>query len=263
MCSVFKTLAVFVLSGAIPAYCAGGVLRVCADPNNLPYSHQNEQGFENKLAQLVAHDMGRTVQYVWWPQRQSFLRYTLLEHRCDVVMGVAAGAEEMRTTRPYYRSSFVFVARPDLTPALHSLDDPRLRQLRIGLHVVGEDYSSVPPGQALAERGITKNIVGYTIYGDYSGANPRAPLIDAVAQRKVDVAIVWGPMGGYFARSENPPLRVMRLAATPRDKLLPFSFDIAMGVRTDDDALRRELDAVIAREAPAIRSLLQSYGVPL
>lgn len=248
-------------------FCAGlacgADLRVCADPNNMPYSNQSQQGFENKLAQLVSRSMDRNLQYVWWPQRQSFLRYTLLARRCDVVMGVTPGSDNMQTTRPYYRSSFVFVARRDLAPPLHSLDDPRLRHLRIGLHVVGEDYSSVPPGQGLALRGITGNIAGYPIYGDYSGANPRAPLIDAVAGNRVDVAIVWGPLAGYFARNENPPLRITSLIGTSRDRLLPYSIDIAMGVREGDDALRKQLDAVIVRRGPEIRSLLQSYGVPV
>jgi len=260
MCSVCKSAALVVFCAGV-ACCAN--LRVCADPNNMPYSNQSQQGFENKLAQLVSHSLGRTLQYVWWPQRQSFLHYTLLARRCDVVMGVTPGAENMQTTRPYYRSSFVFIARPDLTPPLHSLDDPRLRRLRIGLHVVGEDYSSVPPGQGLALRGITGNIVGFPIYGDYSGANPRAPLIDAVAGNKVDVAIVWGPLAGYFARNEKPPLQITSVIGTSRDKLLPYSIDIAMGVRDGDDDLRRQLDAVIVRRGPEIRSLLRGYGVPI
>lgn len=240
-----------------------GVLRVCADPNNMPYSNREGQGFENKLAELVAHSMGRSVEYVWWPQRQTFLRYTLLENRCDVVMGVSAGAERLQTTRPYYRSSFVFVTRRNPQPAFHSLDDARLRKMRIGLHVVGEDYSSVPPGQALADRGITGNIKGYTIYGDYSQANPRAPLIDAVASGDVDVAIVWGPLAGYFANRENPALAVTPLTPSARDKLLPFSFDIAMGVRPADTRLKNELDNIISQRSPQIRKILLSYDVPL
>lgn len=264
MFSACKLTVVLALCATGNALAAAGTLRVCADPNNLPYSNSNGQGFENKVAQLVARDLGRSVEYVWWPQqRPSFLRYTLLANRCDVVMGIGAGAARLRTTSPYYRSSFVFVTRRNEQPAVHSMDDARLRHLRIGVHVVGQDYSSVPPVKALAERGITANIVGYSIYGDYSTQNPRAPLIDAVARGDIDVAIVWGPLAGYFAKAEPAPLQVSSIAQDSRDRMLPFSFDIAMGVRPADISLQKELNGAIVRRSPEIRKILQSYGVPL
>ena len=262
MCSALRPTLLAVL---IAGTCAAGTqpLRVCADPNNLPYSNSAGEGFENKVAQLVGNRLGRTVEYVWWPQqRPSFLRYTLLANRCDVVMGVGPGAARIQTTRPYYRSSFVFVARRGQQPAFHSMDDIRLRRMRIGVHVVGQDYSSVPPVKALADRGITGNIVGYSIYGDYSRQNPRAPLIDAVAHGDVDVAIVWGPLAGYFARTENTPLQITGIAPDARDRLLPFSFDIAMGVRPADFALKDQLNGVIAKNGPEIQKILAGYGVP-
>lgn len=264
MFSACKLPFILALFAACPAHAGTPPLRICADPNNLPYSNSKGQGFENKVAQLVAGDLGRSVEYVWWPQqRPSFLRYTLLANRCDVVLGIAAGAARLRTTNPYYRSSFVFVTRRDEQPAVHSMDDARLRRVRIGVHVVGQDYSSVPPVKALVERGITTNIVGYSIYGDYSTQNPRAPLIDAVARGDIDVAIVWGPLAGYFAKAERTPLQITGIAQDSKDRMLPFSFDISMGVRPADINLQKELNGAIARRSPEIRKILQSYGVPL
>jgi mxaJ protein len=235
-------------------------LRVCADPNNLPFSNAKEEGFENALARLVAGDLGADVSYTWWPQRRGFIRNTLRAKQCDLVIGVPAGYELVQTTNPYYRSTYVFVTRKD-GPQVTSLDDPALRKLRIGVHVVGDDGSNVPPAQALANRGIVANIRGYSIYGDYSLPDPPRTLIDAVARDEVDVAIAWGPLAGYFASRE--PAALTLTAVPPDSSPLPMSFAIAMGVRRGDDALRARLDEVIDRRREDIRSLLIRYGVPL
>ncbi len=236
---------------------AASALRVCADPNNLPFSNAHEQGFENVLARMVARDLGRSLRYVWWPQRRGFVRKTLNSGDCDVIMGVPADYALALTTRPYYRSSYVFVARPGNAPRLTSLDDPRLRQLRIGVHI------NVPPAHALAARDLTGNMRGYSITGNYFEPDPPRTLIDAVARGDVDVAIAWGPLAGYFAQREP-----VRLALTPITPLaapgeLPMSFAIAMGVRKTDEPLRTALDGEIARRARQIRAVLMRYGVPL
>ncbi len=238
-------------------------LRVCADPNNLPFSNQQEEGFENALAHLVARELGQTVAYAWWPQRRGFIRNTLNAGRCDVVMGIPASFELVQPTRPYYRSTYVFVTQQERHLHIRSFDDPQLQQLRIGLHVIGDDYTNVPPAQALANRGIINNIVGYSIYGDYTKPNPPAALIDAVAHGQVDVAIAWGPLAGYFARQATPPLSLVPVLPQRDSPVLCFTFAIAMGVRRDDQALRRALDEVIARKYAAIHQLLVQYGVPL
>ena len=237
-------------------------LRVCADPNNLPFSNQREEGFENKLAHLIARDLGRKVHYVWWPQRRGFIRNTLKAKRCDVVMGIPASYELAQPTRAYYRSTYVFVTRRDRHIAIRSFDDPALRNLRIGLHAIGDDYANVPPAQALARRGITRNIVGYSIYGDYSKENPPADLINAVARGDVDIAIAWGPLAGYFAAHANVPLNVVPVSPEI-DARLPFVFDISLGVRREDAAFRNELDKILVRRKPEIDRLLQRYGVPM
>lgn len=235
-------------------------LRVCADPNNLPFSNRAGEGFENALAELIAADLKRTVEYTWWPQRRGFMRTTLNAGICDVVMGVPAAFEMSATTAPYYRSTYALVTRRDRRLRLTSLDDPRLRMLRIGVHVVGDDYASVPPAQALANRKIVDNVRGYSIYGDYAKPNPPADLIDAVRAGDIDVAIAWGPFAGYFAASGTPALEVTPLPDRDRTGV-QLAFDIAMGVRRADRAFEQQLDEVLARRQPDIRALLSRYHI--
>jgi mxaJ protein len=242
---------------------AAPVLRVCADPNNLPFSNRAEEGFENRIARLLAADLGARVRYTWWAQRRGFVRNTLAAGECDLIPGVPAQLERVATTPPYYRSSYVFVTRPELGPPIRSFDDRRLRRLRIGVHLIGDDYANPPPVTALARRGIVRNVAGYSIYGDYRDPNPPARLVEAVARGDVDVAIVWGPLGGYFATRESAPLRVTPVLERDDGPGVPFVFAIAMGVRPDDSALAREVGAVLVRRQTEIHRILRAYGLPL
>ena len=238
-------------------------LRVCADPNNLPYSNDRLEGFENKLAELVARELGATVRYTWWPQRRGFIRNTLREHLCDVVMGVPTSYELVLTTRPYYRSTYVFVYRKDRGYQIRSLDDPELRRLRIGVHLIGDDYQNSPPAHALAARNIVENVYGYSVYGNYAEPNPPARLIEAVAKGEVDVAIAWGPIAGYFAKQQPVALELVPISPQIDLPFLPFVYDVSMGVRREDEAFKEELDAIIERTQVDIQRILESYGVPL
>jgi quinoprotein dehydrogenase-associated probable ABC transporter substrate-binding protein len=234
-------------------------LRVCADPNNLPFSDKAGNGFENALATLIAKDLGTTVEYTWLPQRRGFIRNTLKAKKCDVVIGVPARFEMAATTRPYYRSSYVFVTRADRKLDIKSFDDARLKTATIGIHAVGDDYAAVPPAHELASHGLADRVVGFSIYGDYSKAHPPGDLIDAVASGTIDVAIAWGPLAGYFARRSKVPLQV-----TPIDSQAPgMTFSIALGVRKDDRALHDSLERVLARRQRDIAKLLARFGVPL
>jgi len=240
------------------------VLRVCADPNNLPFSNQRREGLENALASLVAEELDADVEYTWWAQRRGFFRNTLKAGLCDVVMGVPAGFELTATTRPIYRSSYVFV-RPAPAKgerALRSFDDSRLRTWRVGVHVIGDDYANSPPVHALSRRGIVDNVVGYRLLDDYSRDNPPARAIDGVVAGEVDVAIVWGPIGGYFAKRAGRPLVVEPVQAR-EDDVTPLEYAIALGVRRNDRALRDELDAVVERRADDIRQLIARFDVPI
>jgi mxaJ protein len=237
-------------------------LRVCADPNNLPFSNRAEQGFENALADLVARDLGKRVRYTWWPQRRGFVRNTLAAGTCDVIIGVPAKFELAKTTKPYYRSTYVFVTRARDALDLHTLDDPRLRRLRIGLHAIGDDGSNVPPAHALAAKGIVQNVRGYSIYGDYSQEAPPSDLLEALVADEIDVAIAWGPLGGYFAQRA-----AIELTAAPIEPLsdspFPMQFDVSMAVRHEDRALHAQLEEVLSRRRADIHAVLERYGVPL
>src|SRR6185437_2129813 len=210
----------------------GAQLRVCADPNNLPFSNRAGQGFENELAGMLAKSMGKTVSYTWAAQQKQFLRDTLDAGKCDVVIGLPTDdhAYGVLTTHPYYRSTYALVYRADAPYKLASLDNPRLRKLTIGVHSIGDDWADLPGGAVLAYRGI------------------------------VDVAIAWGPLAGYFATREPVKLTVVPLTHT--HAVLPFQFSISMAVRHGDAALRDRLDAFVQSHRGAIHTLLARYGVP-
>lgn len=241
----------------------GKALRVCADPNNLPFSNEAREGFENKLADMVASDLSEKVEYTWWAQRRGNIRNTLKAGTCDVIMGVPADLGMVETTRPYYRSTYVFVSRAGSGDAISSLKDARLRSLTIGIQLIGDNGFNTPPAHALTSEGIINNLRGYTVYGDYRQANPPARIVEAVRNGEVDIAAVWGPLAGYFASRGGKPL-VVTPVSDPNDfPVLRFQFDIAMGVRKGDEAFKNQLNAVIERRQPEITALLRSYGVPL
>jgi mxaJ protein len=248
-------------SAASRAALARGELRVCADPNNLPFSDRRATGFDDRIAALLAGALGARVTYTWHPERRGFLRETLDAGRCDVVLGVPSGDDRVLTTRPYYRSGYVFVQRRGARP-IRSFDDPRLRSLRVGIHVIGDDYNSLPPGVALARRGIVRNVVGYSIYGNYAREAPPADLIRAVARGDVDVAVAWGPLAGYFATRSGRPLELTPVPPDSVNRAATFVYDIAAGVRRGDTALRSALDGALARRRDEGRAIRAEYGVP-
>lgn len=237
-------------------------LRVCADPNNLPFSNQKREGFENRLAEMIARDLNTRTEYVWWPQRRGFVRMTLLAGQCDVIIGVPSAFEMGRTTHPYYRSSYGFLSRRTVTPAIRNFDDPRLRTLHVGVQMIGDDFSNSPPAHALSARGIVRNITGFSVLGDYSQPNPPAGIVDAVAGGSIDVAVVWGPLAGYFAARRQEPLTWTPVDPEIDPPFLPFAFDISMAVRRDDAALWARLDEFIRIRRAAIDRILAEYHVP-
>ena len=255
----FRCLSIFLCAAGAMLGANQPLLRVCADPNNLPFSNQQGQGFENKLAELLATQLGAKLEYTWWAERKSFLKDSLEAGRCDVVMGLPASLASVATTRPYYQSTYVFVTRHDRNLHVTSLSDPRFSEWRVGVHVVGEDYA--PPAAALARRGITANIIGFSLFGPYGTSSPAGKVIDAVADRQVDVAIVWGPFAGYFAKQEKAALDIVPVS--PATFLaIPFTYEIAAGVRKSDRALLARVDEAIASDSSEIRHILDRYGVP-
>ncbi|HYE95059.1 MAG TPA: substrate-binding domain-containing protein [Rubricoccaceae bacterium] len=238
------------------------VLRVCADPNNLPFSNDRLEGFENRIAEVIARDLGARVEYTWWAQRRGFIRNTLRARRCDLVLGVPSSFELAATTAPYYRSTYVFVYRKDHGLNVRSFDDPVLREVKVGVQMIGDDFTNAPPAHALANRGVIENVVGYTLYGDYAEPNPPARIIEAVARGEIDVAVAWGPLAGYFARRQRVPLEVVPVSPEIDLPYLPFVFDIAMGARRGETPFLEELDRILVRRRAEIERILADYGVP-
>jgi mxaJ protein len=217
-------------------------LRVCSDPNNLPFSNMRQAGYENRIADLLARDLGTTAQYTWWAQRRGFLRNTLNAGQCDVVIGYPSHADAVLTTKPYYRSTYVFVTRRVSHMHVRSFDDPTLRTMRIGVQLVGDDGANSPPAHALSRRGIVGNVA-------------------AVARGDVDVATVWGPLAGYFAARQPVPLDLVPVEPQI-DGPLPQAFDISMAVRRNDRARLETLDNFLLRHRQEIDAILASYHVP-
>ncbi len=257
----FVSLLLCLSIGWVSSAASRQVLSVCADPNNLPFSDQAQQGFENKIVELLAKDLQKQIRYTWWAQRRGYVRNTLDAAKCDLWPGVATGVDRLATTRPYYRSTYVFVTRAASHLTGLTLDDPRLRTLSIGVQMVGNDANNTPPAHAIASRGIVNNVHGYMLYGNYAKANPAANIMTAVENREVDVALVWGPLAGYFARRSSIPLSLYPVTP-PLSSGWPMTFAISMGVQANDKALLAQINAALSREQAAIDVILQSYGVP-
>jgi quinoprotein dehydrogenase-associated probable ABC transporter substrate-binding protein len=182
--------------------------------------------------------------------------------RCDVVMGMPTQLDMLETTKPYYQSTYVFVSRADRHLDITSIRDPRLRKLKIGVQVIGDDGFNTPPSHALSQQGIIDNLVGFSVFGDYTKPNPPARIVTAVENGDVDIAAVWGPLAGYFARKSPVPLTVTPITDTESFKPLIFSYAISLGVRKHDDARKQKLDAILTEKRPEIDALLARYGIP-
>ena len=235
--------------------------RVCADPNNLPFTNQKGEGFENEIAALIAKDLNKPVEYTWFAQRRGFFRNTLREGRCDVVLGAPEKFERALSTEPYYYSSYVFVSRKDRKLKITSLDDPILKDLKIGVQMIGDDALNTPPAHALADRGIIDNVVGYTVYGEYTEPNPPSRIIDAVVNKDVDIALVWGPLAGYFSSQQAVPLDIRPVEPDSTGRL-PFVFGISMAVRYGEDDFKNKLDAIIEKHRSEIEKIMDRYHIP-
>jgi quinoprotein dehydrogenase-associated probable ABC transporter substrate-binding protein len=230
-------------------------LRVCAEPDNLPFSRADESGFENRIARILAHELNVELRYEWQPQRRAFVRKTLGSDLCDAWMGVPTGFERVLTTRPYYRSTYVFVygKRP-----LQSFDDPALGSLRVGVQLPGNDGAATPAGHALAAKGAIENVRGYLVYGEHPAVER---IVDDVARGELDAGVVWGPAAGFFAHTKN--LGIAPAAAPKELEGMPFQFSISIGVRRGNAELRDQLNAALERRKRDIDAVLAEFAVPL
>jgi mxaJ protein len=249
-----------VIAGAAPRADISPV-KVCADPTNMPFTNAHGDGFENHLAELLAKDLGASIQYTWRSQRSDFISTTLIAGTCDIVMGYPTQVEMVATTKPYYRSTYVFVTRKSRALHVRSYDDPALTKLRIGVQFSGEDGASSPPAQSLGRRGISGNLVGFLGFGDEHASNPPSAIITAVARGDIDIAAAWGPVAGYYAARQPEPLDLAPV--TPQiDGRMPQAFDISMAIRRGDPQRLARLNRFIDERRPDIDRLLAEYHVP-
>ena len=230
-------------------------LRVCADPNNLPFSNQAGEGFENKVAELLAEDLAVPVTYAYHPDTMGFIRNTLNAGHCDIVMGVGSANELLQNTNPYYTSTYALVYPADAGLSIESLDDPALEDLTIGA------VARTPPVTVLAKRGLLDNMKWYHLMVDTRHYSPTRDLVEDVASGKLDVGVLWGPIAGYWASRQEVPLEVVPLPAKVDG--VPMSFRISMGVRHGEHDWKRQLNALIAEHQDEINEILHEYGVPL
>jgi mxaJ protein len=238
-------------------------LRVCVDPYNMPFSNDREEGFENKIAHVVARDLNAAVVNFWWPQRRGFLRSSILAGLCDVLIEAPVGFDPVATTKPYFRSTYYFVYRANRGLAIKSLDDTLLRHLKIGVNLIGYDYTNTPPAHALSSRGIIGLVGFYNFLNPDPKADHPEDIVEAVAKDSIDVAIVWGPKAGYWVKRAAVPLTMVALPDSDPVSGMPFAHSMAMGVRHRDKELKAALDSVIDRRHGEIVAVLQEFNVPM
>ena len=236
-------------------------LRVCADPSNLPYSNDKQEGFENKIARLIADDFHVELRYFWFAEHKTFLRRTLLDGLCDVVLSVPSGLQPLATTKPYFASTYVAVTRANDARRFMSFDDPWLKDALIGLQLVGKEGATTPPVFALSKRGLNQHITPFPMWSDGSDPTPQGKIVDAVAAGTIDVAFVWGPFAGYFAKAHRTELRLDPLSDSTQPDL-SFVFAMAAGVRKTDTALRDRLQGALDRHAAEIADNLKDFAIP-
>lgn len=238
-------------------------LTVCADPANLPYSNRALAGFENEIARVIAADLQMELDFFWFPEHQGFLRRSLLEGLCDAVMTVPASLGVVATTKPYFVSSYVAVMRASDQRRFTSFDDAWLKDARIGAQLVGKEGATTPPAMALGRRGVDAHLELFPMWAEDESANPQGEIVTAVATGRIDVAFVWGPFGGYFAKPYGDALKVEPIAGDPKSPEQPFTYPMSIGVRKSDVALRDRLDGALARHGDEIQQILKAHGVPL
>ncbi|MGJ0510651.1 MAG: quinoprotein dehydrogenase-associated putative ABC transporter substrate-binding protein [Methylocystis sp.] len=238
-------------------------LTICSDPANLPYSNRAREGFENRIAEVLAADLHADLDAFWFAEHKGFVRRTLLDGLCDAIISVPSNFSMVATTRPYFTSSYVAVTRANAQQQFSSFDDAWLRDARIGLQLVGNEGATTPPAIALARRGFVEHITSFPMWAEDETSNPQGAIIDAVAKGDVDIAFVWGPFAEFFAKAHDGKLRVTPVLSDPRSPDQLFVFSMSVGVRKSDEALRDRLQDALDRHAPEIRKILEEFGTPL
>ena len=262
-----RGVAVFVTLAALAAFPLGAsaqvadlvdrsTLRVCADPANMPFTNEEGEGFENKIAELMAEKLGLALDYTWFPQATGFYRMTLGAKRCDVVMGYVAAGDPILNTNAYYRSAWVLITKKDSDLAgVDTLEDPRLKGRRIGV------IAGTPPGDLLTRNGLMPLARPYALMVDRRFDSPAEAMIADIDDGEIDAGILWGPIGGYYAKKSDVPLSVVPLVKEKGDPSLIYR--ITFGIRPGELNWKHQLNGFITQEQGAINRILLDYGVPL
>jgi quinoprotein dehydrogenase-associated probable ABC transporter substrate-binding protein len=253
--AAYFTLGQLALAQQSPDLVSQTELRVCADPHNLPFSNQQGEGFENKIAELIAHDLNLKLSYTWYPDSQGFVRATLMKNRCDVIIGTVAGVEDMATTDAYYHTGYVMLTRQADNITTDKVSDWKIAGRRFGL------IAATPPTNLIIQHNLMDQTGIYPLIVDTRVDQPGHTMVQDVGKGRVDVGLLWGPIAGFYAKHDHLPLRVTFL--NPEDSKVRLDYHIAMGVRPGDIAFRRRLNAVIAKDEKQITQILRDYNVPL
>ena len=256
------TGAVVALLPAMPAVSAhaaltGGVIRVCADPQNMPFSNQKGEGFENKLVNLIAAKLNMQVVYTWLPQVMGHVSTLPDDIECDLLMGYAQGTGQIEDTNPYYRTSYVLIYRQNdkSLASVETLADDRLKSKTIGI------LARTPPVSIMAMNGLMANAKSFEVKGDGNAASAASDVIAAVASGEIDAGILWGPLGGYYAQTAKVPLALVPLV---KEKAGPTTiYGITMGVPPNEPEWKHKVNKVIAGNQADINAMLSEYNVPL
>jgi mxaJ protein len=256
---LLATAAALLVTGSAASGDRRGELRVCGDPSNMPFSNEKREGIENKIAEVVAKELGWKLSYTWWPHQRGLVKRVLNTGRCDVLIGIPKGYDLVLWTRPYYRTGYVIAYRKDRLPGVRSMDDPILRRVKVGVQI------NTPPHEALGRRRIVgDNVVGYQLMFD-SNFHPEdypGKMVEDLIAGRIDVALVWGPIAGYFQKKRGARFLKLVPIDDKGDAGSRFAFDIAMGVRKADKELRARLDEALVRRHDEIAKILEEYGVP-
>lgn len=237
-------------------------LRVCADPADLPYSSTARDGYENRVAEILADELGTKVEYFFYPQHKGFIRRSLNAGYCDAIMTLPAALPYVLATRPWFATSYVAITRADNSRRFTSFDDGWLAEARIGLPLVGNEGATTAPAVALSRRGLIHHIVPFEVFSD-GDARQQGKIVSAVADGDIDVAFVWGPFGGFYAREQAIRLRVSPIAGDPLTPDQPFIAPMAIGVRKGEWALRDRLQRALDHRQPEIATVLRDFAIPL
>jgi quinoprotein dehydrogenase-associated probable ABC transporter substrate-binding protein len=231
-------------------------LRVCADPANMPFSNEAREGFENKIAELLATDLGLPLEYTWFPQATGFVRNTLGAKRCDVIIGYVAASEVIQNTNPYYRSAWALIYRNDRgLNGTEALNDARLKDKRLGI------VAGAPPATILTINGLMGKAKPYALMVDRRYESPAEEMIRDIESGEIDAGILWGPIAGYYANRSSLPLTVMPLSHETSS--VPMAYRITMGLRHGELEWKHRLNEFLAKHQARIDEILSQYGVPL